>query len=153
MSGSRQQHAQLPARRHRAHRPRVLLDRHAQPQQQLARAGLGGVAAVLRVLRFQFRGVQELLLARLRIRVDGVALAHRRPHLGVALQHHVQHALVFERELVLPQPPHPLVGIDRHRARGGLQLAAQDLHEGGLAAAVGADQPVAVAAAELDGDL
>ena len=32
-----------------------------------------------------------------------------------------------------------------------LQLAAEDLHEGGFAAAVGTDQAVAVAVAEFDG--
>jgi hypothetical protein len=71
----------------------------------------------------------------------------------VAHQHHVQHALVLVGELVLAQPSHPLGSVDRHRARGWLELAAQDLHERRLAAAVGADQAVAVSAAELDGDV
>ncbi len=149
----RQQHAQLPARRHGAHRPLVLRGRHPEAKQQLARARLGRVAAVLGVLRLQVRRAQELRLPRLWIRVDGVALAHRGPHLGVAHQHHVEHALVLEGELVLAQPSHPLAGVDRHRPRARLQLAAQDLHERRLAAAVGADQAVAVAAAELDGDV
>ena len=49
--------------------------------------------------------------------------------------------------------PHPLVGIDRHRPRARLQLAAQDLHERRLAAAVGADQAIAVPVAGLHGDV
>ena len=149
----REQHAQLPARRHRAHRAVVLRDRHAQAEQQLAGARLGGVAAVLGVLRLQVRRAQELLFARLGVRVDRVALAHRGPHLGVAHQHHVEHPLVLVGELVLAQLADALVGVDRHRARGGLEVAAEDLHEGRLAAAVGADQAVAVAAAELDVDV
>ena len=58
--------------------------------------------------------------------------------------------LPLQAELVLAQPPHPLVGIDRHRPRARLQLPAQDLHERGLAAPVGTDQPVAVAAADVE---
>ena len=45
------------------------------------------------------------------------------------------------------------VVIDRHGAGAGLQLSAEDLEEGRLAAAVGADEAVAVAAAELDGNV
>jgi hypothetical protein len=45
--GLGQQHAQLPARRHFAHRAVVLLGGDAHAQQQLAGAGLGGVAVVL----------------------------------------------------------------------------------------------------------
>ena len=71
----------------------------------------------------------------------------------MAHHHHVQHALVFVGELVLAQPGHALVAIERDIARGRLQIAAQDFHEGGLAAAVGADQAVAVAVAEFDGDV
>ena len=41
----------------------------------------------------------------------------------------------------------------RDVAGGGFQLAGEDLHEGRLAGAVGADQAVAVAFAELDGDV
>ena len=69
------------------------------------------------------------------------------------MQHDVEHALVLVGELVLPQLAEPLVGIDRHLARRRLELAAEDLHERRLAAAVGADQAVAIAAAELDGDV
>src|SRR5690606_5652387 len=38
-------------------------------------------------------------------------------------------------------------------AGAGLQVTAQDLHEGGLAAAVGADQAITVAVTELDGNV
>jgi hypothetical protein len=39
--------------------------------------------------------------------------------------------------------------IQHHVAGRRFQIAAEDFHEGGLAAAVGADQAVAVAIAEL----
>ena len=151
--GLREEHAQLPAGCHRAHRALVLRRRHAQAEQQLARARLRGVAAVLCVLRLQIRRAQEFGFARLRVGVDRVALAHRSPHFDVAHQHHVEHPLVLVGELVLAELADALVGIDRHRAGAGLEVAAEDLHESRLAAAVGADQAVAVAAAELDGDV
>ena len=87
------------------------------------------------------------------IRVDRVSFAHRPPHLRVAHQHHVEHALVLVRELVLAQLPHALVRVDRHRPRRRLEIAAEDLHERRLAAAVGADQAIAVATAELHVDV
>jgi len=67
----------------------VLRGGDAEAKQQLPRARLGRVAAVFRVLRLQIRRAQELVFPGFRIGVDRVALAHRRPHLGVALQHHV----------------------------------------------------------------
>src|SRR4051812_10226666 len=149
--GLREQHAQLPAGRDRAHRAVVLRDRHAQAEQQLARARLRGVAAVFGILRLQVRRAQELLFACLRVGVDRVALAHRVPHLGVAHQHYVENPLVLVGELVLAQLADALVAVDRHRARGGFETAAEDLHEGRLAAAVGADQAIAIPAAEFDG--
>jgi hypothetical protein len=65
----------------------------------------------------------------------------------VALHHHVEHALVLVGELVLVQlaDAHPVL---QHDVAGALlELAAEDLHERGLAAAVRADQAVAVAVA------
>ena len=60
---------------------------------------------------------------------------------------------ILEGKLVLAQFAHALVGIEHDVAGGRLQIAAEDFHEGGLAAAVGADQAVAVAIAEFDGNV
>jgi hypothetical protein len=151
--GLGQQHAQLPARRDFAHRAVVLLGGDADAVQQLAGAGLGGVAVVLGKVAFQLGRLHVVVLGRLRVGVDGVLLLHAGPHLGVALHHHVEHADVFIGELVLLQEGHALAAVDGHVAGAGLQHAGQDLHEGGLAGPVGADQAVAVAFAELDGDV
>jgi hypothetical protein len=70
----------------------------------------------------------------------------------VAHHHHVEHAHVFVGELVLAQVGHALAA-DRGDVAGRAPARRQDLHEGGLAGAVGADQAVAVAVAELDGDV
>jgi hypothetical protein len=71
----------------------------------------------------------------------------------VAHHHHVEHAHVFIRELVLAQVGHALVRILGDVACARVEDAAQDLHERRLAGAVGTDQAVAVAVAELDGDV
>ena len=75
------------------------------------------------------------------------------PHLDVALHDDVEHALVFVAELVLVQLAQAQAGLQHDLADALLELAAQDFHERGLAAAVGADQAIAVAVGELDGDL
>ena len=109
----RQQHAQLPARRNRAHRTKVLFDRNAHAMQQLACARLGGIAAEFGVARLQIGRAHIVLFASVRIGIDGVALGHRLPHFFVPHQHHVEHALVLVRELILAQLAHPLVALDR----------------------------------------
>ncbi len=116
-------------------------------------AGLGGVAVVLGELALEFRGAHVVLVARLRIRVDAVALLHREPHLGVALHHDVEHALVLVGELVLVQLAEAQAGLQHDVAGARLELAAEDLHQRGLAAAVRPDQAIAVAVGELDGDV
>ncbi|CUJ08852.1 Uncharacterised protein [Achromobacter aegrifaciens] len=151
--GLRQQHAQLPARRHFAHRQVVLVDSDFQAQQQFAGAGFGGVAVVLGELGFQVGRAHVVVFGRFRIGVDGVALGHGGPHLGVTHHDDVQHAQVFKRELILAQLAQAHARLQRHVARRGFQVAADDLHEGRLAGTIGPDQPVAVAFPELDADV
>jgi len=43
----------------------------------------------------------------------------------MTLQHHIQHPLALERELILPQPPYPLVRVDRHGPRGSAPAPAR----------------------------
>ncbi len=68
-------------------------------------------------------------------------------------QHDVEHAELFETELILAKLAQPLAAVEDDIARGRLEIAAQDLHERRLAATVGADQAVAIAVAELDRDV
>jgi hypothetical protein len=60
---------------------------------------------------------------------------------------------IFMRELVLPQLAHALILVDSDVTSARLEIAAEDFNERGLAAAVGADQAVAVALTELDRDV
>ena len=146
-----QQHAQLPARRHHAHRLGVLLQRNAQPEQQLAGTGFGGVTLEFGEAHFQVGDLHAVLVAHLRLGIDALALRRDFPQLLVAHDHGIDHALVFERELILAQLAQPRGDVLHHLTAGRLQIAPQNLHEGGLAAAVGADQAVAMATAEFDG--
>ncbi len=146
-----QQHAQLPAGGDFAHRAEVLFQRNAQTEQQLAGAGFGGVAVHFRELAFQFADLHPVLFAHFRQRVDAVTLGLDLPQLLVTHDHGVDHAELFVGKLVLAQLTQTHVLLQHDLAAGRLQLAAEDLHEGGFAAAVGTDQAVAVAVAEFDG--
>ena len=64
----------------------------------------------------------------------------------------VEDALVVEGVLVLAQDAE-LFGAGDGAPVGGFDVARQDLHEGGLAGAVGAGEAVAVAGGEFDGDV
>ena len=149
----REQHAQLPARRDIAHRTVVILDRDADAEQQFACAGLGRVAAVLGEFGLELGGVHVVVVRRVRVRIDRIALGHRGPHFGVAHHDDVEHPHVFVGELVLTQFAEANVRLEHDGARTLLQVAAENLHERRLAAAVRADETVAVAFAELDRDI
>lgn len=71
----------------------------------------------------------------------------------MAHDHRIDDAEVLVGELVLAQLAQAHVGFQHDLAGARLQVVAEDLHEGRLAATVGADQAVAVAVAELDGNV
>ena len=88
-----------------------------------------------------------------RKRRSQTALGLDLPQLFVTHDHGVDDGEVFVGELVLAQFTQTHVRLEHHLAAGRLQIAAEDLHEGGLAATVGADQAITVAFAELDGNV
>ena len=114
---------------------------------------LGVVAAVFGELALELGGAHVVIVGRLGIGIDEVALLHRGPHLGMALHDDVENALVFVAELVLVQLAEPHARLQHHLARRRLEVAAEHLHQGRLAGAVGADQAIAIAVRELDGNL
>ncbi|MDT4863918.1 hypothetical protein FQZ97_986520 [compost metagenome] len=67
--------------------------------------------------------------------------------------HGVDHVEFFVSELILAQLAQAHVRFQHHLTAAGLQIAAEDLHEGRLAAAVRPDQAITVAVAELDGNV
>ena len=68
-------------------------------------------------------------------------------------QHNVEHAHVFKRKLVLPQFADAFGCVDGYVPAARFEIAAEDLHESGFAATIGADQPIAIAPAEFDRDV
>jgi hypothetical protein len=131
----------------------VVFDRNADAEQQLACARFGRVAVVLGELRFEFGGVHVVVVGGLRVRVDRIALGHGVPHFGVAHHHDVEHTYVFVRELILAQLAQAHIRFEHHVAGARFQIAAQDLHEGGLAAAIRTNQAIAVPSPEFDRDV
>ncbi len=148
-----QQHAQLPARCHFAHRAEVLFQRNAQAEQQLAGAGFGGVAVHLGELALQLGDLHPVFFTHLGQRVDAVALGLDLPQALMTHDHRVDDGELLVGELILAQLAEAHVGFEHDLASAGLQIVAEDLHEGRLATAVGADQAVAVAVVELDGNI
>ena len=65
----------------------------------------------------------------------------------------IQHAELFKRKLILAQLTDTLIRVEGDVAQRRLKIAAEDLHKGGLAATVGANQAVTIAAAKFDGNI
>ena len=131
----------------------MLFQGNAQAQQQLPGIGLGGVTVQFRELNLQLGDAHAVVFAHLREIVDGVFLLLDLPQLVMAHDHRVDRREVLKGELVLAQDAHALIGIHVHVASRWLNLATEDFHEGGLAGAIGADQTVAVAIAEAQGNI
>ena len=149
----RQQHTQLPAGCHFAHRAVMLFDRNAHAQQQLARTRFCRITVHFAVLRLQIGHFVAIFFAHFGQSVDTVALLLHFPQLRVPHDHGVEHGELFKGELILTQFTNALVGIERHVAERRLQVTAEDLHKGGFTATVGTNQAVTVAAAKFDGNV
>src|SRR5690606_18673921 len=104
-------------------------------------------------LVLELRRAQAFLLRHRGFRVEPIALLVDLPEAGVTHDDRVDDRVFLERELVLAQLADAGVRLDRDVAVGRLELAAQNLEEGGLARAVRADQTVTMAVTELDGDV
>ena len=120
---------------------------------QFTSACFCGVTIVLGKLGFEVRGGHVVFIGRVRVRIDRITLGHRGPHLGVAHHDHIKYAHFFISELVLAQFTEALVRVQHDIAGRGIEVAAQNFHEGGLAAAVSADQTITVAVAKFDGNV
>ena len=150
---SREQHAQLPAWRHFAHRAEVLLDADTQAQQQFTGTGFGGVAVHFGELGFQLGHGHAVFFAHFWQRVDAIALGFDLPPLFVTHDHGVDHGKFFVGELILAQLTQAHVRLQHDLAAGRVEIATEDFHEGRLAATVGTDQTITVTGAELDRDV
>ncbi len=138
-----------PAREGRERRP-VDLRRNPETLQDLSRPRLERVALVphddvlelgVPVALERGVGVQEALL-----------LGHRLPDFLVSHHRHVEDRHLLVAEVVLLQDAEPELLRNRDDARRGRFLTREDAQESRLSRAVRADEAVAVAGVELDGD-
>ena len=148
-----EQHAQFPTGGDGTHRAAVLFSRNARAEQQFAGTRLGGVTVKFGEARFEIGGAHVIFFAGVGVGIDGIAVDHGLPHISVAHEHHVEHAHLFKTKLVLAQFAQTFVLVEHDVAATRIEVAAQNFHEGRLAAAVRTDQAVAVAIAEFDRDV
>ncbi|MCY1414277.1 hypothetical protein D9M71_297240 [compost metagenome] len=128
----------------------MLFQGNTQAQQQFAGTGFGGVAIHFGEFGFQLGHGHAVCFAHFRQRIDAIALGLDLPQLFVTHDHGVDHGEFFVGELVLAQFTQAHVRFQHDLAAGRLEVTAENLHEGRLAATVGADQAVTVATVELD---
>ena len=128
----------------------MLRVRYPHTRQQFPGPCLGSIAIVLGKLGLEIGGLHVVFVGRVGVGIDRVALCHRGPHFGVSHHHDIQHAHFFKGKLVLAQFAKTLVCVEHDIAGRRLKIAAQNFHERGFAAAVGADQAIAITLAELD---
>ena len=147
----REQHAELEAAGERGEGLLVGLGRDAEPLEDLAGARLQRVAVVLDddVLELGVAVAVEVLLGP---GEDALLLGHGLPERRVAHHHDVDDADVLVLEVVLPEDSDPRALRDRDLAVARALLAAEDLEQRRLAAAVRAHDAVALARIELERD-
>jgi len=131
----------------------MLLYRNTYAEQQFTRASFSGVTVHLTVGNFQIGHFIAVFFAHFRQGVNAIALFFYRPQFGVAHDHGIQHAELFESELILTQFTQALVRIEEHVTGAWHQVTGKDFQKGGFTAAVGSDQTVTVTAAKLDGNV
>ena len=113
--------------------------------------GFGLVAVFVADDAFELAEADAVFVGHLGLGVDDLALFERGPEGLVAHDDGVDDAVGVEVVLVLPEDAE-LFGAD-DGALLGVELAGEDLHEGGFAGAVGAGEAVAAAGGEGDGDI
>ena len=125
--------------------------RDPEPFQDLAGACLEAVAVRLddQILELGITIAVEVILG---VGEDALLLGHRSPERGVAHHHDVEDALVLVLEVILLQDAEDGALRERDVAVVRALLAGQDLEQRGFAAAVRANDAVALAAVELERD-
>src|SRR5450830_1375653 len=131
----------------------VLMSRLLVGSSSSRMSGFENNACASKTRSFQIGGFHVVVVSGFRIGVNRIALDHRGPHLGMAHHHDIQHAHFFVGKLILAQLTQTFVGIQADIACRWFEIAAEDFHERRLAATIGADQAIAVAVAELDGNV
>ena len=147
----RQQHAHLLAALQLAHLALVERLGNVQAVEQHGGVALGRVAVLVADGAFELAQPHAVFIGHFRLGVDAVALLERRPQRLVAHDDRVDDAIGVESELILAQ--HAEFARAHDRALLRLQLAGQDLHEGGFSGAIRPGEAVAAARSERCADV
>ena len=136
-----------------AHQVGVELGLNAQTVEQGLRVGFRFPAVHFGKFRLQLAGPDTVFIGKVLFGVKSVLFLHDLEQTAVALDDRIQYGLAVVFVVVLLQERQSLPGRHGHGAVGGIQLAGQDLEEGGFARAVCADNAVAVAFREFNGNI
>ena len=147
----REQHADLLAALQLLHLPLVQLVGDVEARQQDGGVALGAVAVFLADDALEFAEAHAVLVGHVGLVVQPIAFLECRPQARVTHDHRVDDAELVEGELVLAQHAELLRSRDRALLR--LELARKELHEGGLAGAVGPREAITPAGREGRGDI
>ena len=149
----REQDADLLAALDFAHQALVERVFDAEAIEQGGGVALGGIAALFADDAFEFAEAHAVFIGELVVRlgVEDVALGEGLPQGHVAHDHGIDDAVLIEGKLVLAQDAEFLGARDG--SLGRLDIAGEDLHQGGLAGAVGAGDRVTTARQERAGDV
>ena len=115
----------------------------SRPSSSTAASALGGVAVLVADDAFELAEAHAVCVGHLGLLVDAVALFKGGPQRLVAHDDGVDDAIGVEGELILAQ--HAELARAHDVALLRVELAGEDLHEGGLAGAVGPGEAVAAA--------
>jgi hypothetical protein len=151
--GLREEHADLDPLVDFLHEPLVRGHGNAQAGEKYRGLRLRLPSAELGELRLELGGPDPVGLGEVVLLVDGRALGPDSLELGPAHDHGIDDAALLEGEVVLGQHRHALARADGYLALVRLDLAGEELEEGGLARAVRPDDSVAVAGSEFEADV
>ncbi len=148
--GLREQNLDLLGAEEILHQRVVELRLDTEAVQQRGGVGLRLPAVHVRKFRLELARADAVLLGEILLRIDRVLLLHNLIEPCISHDDRVQHRIFIVAEMGLLQEGDALAGRDRDFALRAVQLAGEDLQEGGLAGAVRADQTVAVPLGEFD---
>ena len=121
--------------------------------QEFGRVRFGVPAVELVEFRFQLRGADAVRVGKIRLGIKRVLLGHDIAQLLVPHDDRLQRRKFVKGELVLLEDRDALARVNTDRTGGRVDLAGEDLQEGRLSRAVGANEPIAVAGGKIDGNV
>ena len=149
--GLRQQDADFLPALHLTHFALVEFLGNVEAIEEDSGVGLGGVAVLVADGAFELAKPHAVGVGEVGFVVDAVALFKSGPEAPVAHDDGVDDAVGVEGELILAEYAELARADDGTFLR--VELAGEDLHEGGLAGAVGSGEAVAAAGDEADADV